>query len=119
MLIPSQDKIFKYLTVSLAIIVAGLLVRELFFKPPQIAIPSLNYPVPQIDIKTEIFDEFKMQELTAFEEITAVELAGRKNPFEPYSLEEYQLAQEEYYAALAAATTTFTTIPFATSTTEE
>lgn len=110
----SQEKIFKYLTAFLALLAAGLLVREIFFKPKPLAIPEIVFPLPEIKINTDVFEEFKIGELTPFEGVVLPELIGREKPFEQYSLQEYQ-------AALAAlqSTSTATSTEVVATTTEE
>lgn len=110
----SQDKIFKYLTALLGLLAIGLVVREIFFKPKPLSIPEIVFPLPAVNINTEIFKEFKIEELTPFENVALPEIVGRDMPFVPYSFQEYQAALE----ALHATSTATTTMPTATTTEE-
>jgi len=101
-----KDKVFRYLTIALALIAVGLLVKEIFFKPPSLDISDLSFPMPQINIETDVFENIEIEELTPFEQIIPLEFTGRAKPFEPYSLEEYEAAKEAYYASLEIATST-------------
>jgi len=104
-----QDKVFKYVTVILILVSFGLIIKEVFFGSDKLDATDLSFPTPQIDIKIDIFDKFDIGSLTPFEKITPVELIGRDNPFAPYSIEEYEIALEEFFANLATTTPDITT----------
>lgn len=110
-----QDKVFKYITVILILVSLILIIKEVFFTPRAMEATDLNFPTPPIDIKIDVFDKFDIGSLTPFEQITPTELIGRDNPFEPYSLEEYEKALEEFLAN-ATGTITTTTLDIATTT---
>lgn len=117
----SQEKIFKYLTSVLSLLVVVLLVREIFFSPDTLSMPEITFPITEVNVRTEVFDEFNVGELTLFQRIAMPEIIGRDRPFEPYSIAEYNAALEAFYQSTSTATTTeptaTTTIPTATTTT--
>ena len=101
----SQDKIFKYLTAVLGLLVVVLVVREIFFSPGELTMPVITFPITEINVRTEIFDEFNVGDLTPFQDIAMPEMIGRDTPFEPYSIEEYNAALEAFYSTSTATTT--------------
>jgi len=120
-----QDKIFKYITAALILTSFGLIAKEVFFGSNKMDALDLSFPTPPINIKIDIFDKFDVGALTPFEQITPSELIGRDNPFTPYSIEEYEIALEEFLANSTTTTTTpdvvviTTTTPDVVTTTDE
>ena len=110
----SQDKIFRYLTAALGLFVVILVVREIFFSSGDLTMPDISFPIPDINVRTEVFDKFNVGDLTPFQNITMPEIIGRDTPFSPYSIEEYNAA----LAALYSTSTATTTTPIATTTEE-
>lgn len=113
----SQEKIFQYLTVVLGLLAAVLIVREIFFTSGELTMPDIVFPITEVNVRTDIFDEFNIGDLTPFQDLEMPEVIGRDMPFEPYSIAEYNAALE----ALHTATTTeeaATTTPTATTTEE-
>jgi len=108
----SQEKIFKYLTAVLGLFVAVLLIREIFFNPAELSMPDIAFPIVEVNVRTEIFDEFNVGDLTPFQDLAMPEIIGREAPFEPYSIAEYNAALE----ALNSTSTATTTEPVATTT---
>jgi len=94
-----QEKIFKYLTAVLGLVVFVLLVREIFFTPAKLTLPEITFPIIDVNVRTEVFDEFNVGELTNFQAVTLPEIIGRERPFEPYSIAEYQDRLQRYYGS--------------------
>ena len=111
-----QNNIFKYITIALVLASVGLIAKEVFFSNDLGEFSDLSLPTPTIDIKVEIFDKFDVNSLTPFDRITSTELIGRENPFEPYSVEEYQIELEEFLLSLELTTTATTTLDTSTTT---
>lgn len=98
----SQDKIFKYLTAVLGLLVVVLLVREIFFSSTELTIPEITFPITEVNVRTEVFDEFNVGDLIPFQTLAMPEIVGRDKPFEPYSIEEYNAALEALSLPLVA-----------------
>jgi len=116
----SQEKIFQYLTAVLGLLACVLIVREIFFTSGELTMPDIVFPITEVNVRTEIFDEFNIGELTPFYELGMPEVIGRDMPFDPYSIAEYNAALEALRTATTTATTTepvaTTTEPVATTT---
>lgn len=115
-----QDKIVRYLTLSLALAVIGMLAQSFLLTKKSQTLPDSQRTiieellgtlpqVPSVALDPENLSNLKVENLRPFELTNFPAKVGRSNPFEPYPL------VEEIYSTTSA-TTSVIIEPTATST---